>query len=155
MEVIMKIHTLCITAIAMCLAACSKQEPAEPQAPETAAEQAAAMPAEEMQEMQEMEAGFDEAFIGHMHEHAAKLDDLMYALADDDLEGAATPAYWLSQHDTVEGIPEELQDYVTSMRNAAYDVEMAEDLETARAAAKKIAAQCQACHAAAGVDVSR
>ena len=143
----MNIHTLWITAIALCLAACSKQEPAEPQAPET--DQAAA-PAEEMQEAK---PELENAFVVHMHQHAAKLDELMYALADDDLEGAATPAYWLSQHDTVEGIPEELRDYVTTMRNAAYDVEMAEDLDTARAAAKTISAQCQACHAAAGANV--
>ena len=147
MEVIMKLHTLWIIAIALCLAACSKQEPADPQAPE--ADQAAA-PAEEMQEAP---PAIDTAFISHMHEHAAKLDDLMLALADGDLEAAATPAYWLSQHDTVEGVPDELRDYVTGMRNAAYDVEMAEDIETARAAAEQISAQCQGCHAAAGVDV--
>ena len=46
-----------------------------------------------------------------------------------------------------------MRDYVTTMRNAAYDVEMAEDLDTARAAAKTISAQCQACHAAAGANV--
>ena len=143
----MKIHTLWITAIALCLAACGKQEPAEPQAPEP--EQAAA-PVEEVQEPQ---AAIDDALIEHMHKHASKLDDLMFALEDGDLEGAQTPAYWLSQHDTAEGIPEELRDYVTGMRNAAYDVEMAEDVETARAAAKQISAQCQACHAAAGVEV--
>lgn len=148
MEGIMKIHTLWITAIALCLAACSKQEPVETQAPES---DQAAVPVEE--EMPDTQAALDEAFVTHMHQHAAKLDDLMYALADDDLEGASTPAYWLSQHDTVEGVPDELRDYVTGMRNAAYDVEMAEDLATARAAAKKIAAQCQACHAAAGADV--
>jgi cytochrome c556 len=150
MEVAMKTCTLWITAIALCLAACSKQEPIEPQRLE---KDQAAVPAEEIQEAKA--AAIDEAFINHMHEHAAKLDDLMFALADGDLEGAATPAYWLSQHDTVDGVPEELQDFVTSMRNAAYDVEMAEDLDTARAAAEEITAQCQACHAAAGVRVLR
>ena len=143
----MNVHTLWIAAIALCLAACGRQEPAEPQAPET--DQAAAPVMEEVQEP----AALDDAFIKHMHEHASKLDDLMFALEDGDLAGAATPAYWLSQHDTVEGVPEELRDYLTGMRNAAYDVEKAEDLETARAAAKEISAQCQACHTAAGVEV--
>ena len=143
----MKIHTLWITAIALCLAACSKQEAEEPMVTET--DQAAAP----VEEVQEPEAALDDAFIKHMHEHASKLDDLMFALEDGDLEAAATPAYWLSQHDMVEGLPEELRDYLTGMRNAAYDVEMAEDLETARAAAKEISAQCQACHAAAGVEI--
>jgi len=141
----MKIHTLWITSIALCLTACGQQEPAEPQAPES--DQAAA-PAEVTQATN---AGFDEAFVNHMHDHAKKLDDLMFALADDDLTGAATPAYWLSQHEVVDGVPEEWRNYLTGMRNAAYDVETATDLETARAAAEEISAQCQACHAAAGV----
>lgn len=138
----MKIHTLWITAIALCMAACSKQEPVEPQPPGN--DQAAA-PAEEAK------AKFDESFVSHMHDHAAKLDDLMFALADGDLEAASTPAYWLSQHENVDGVPDEWRAYITGMRNAAYEVETATDLETARVAAEEISVQCQACHAAAGV----
>lgn len=138
----MNIHTLWIVAIALCLSACGKQEPAEPQPPEN--DQSAA-PADKTI------VAFDEAFLDHMHAHAERLDDLMFALADDDLAGASTPAYWLSQHETVTGVPEEWQQYVTSMRNAAVEVEMADDLDTARAAAEEISAQCQECHAAAGV----
>jgi cytochrome c556 len=141
----MKTHTLWITSIALCLSACGKQETAEPQAAES--DQAAAP----VEETQATTAEFDDAFIDHMHDHAEKLDELMFALADDDLLGAATPAYWLSQHETVEGVPEEWQNYLTSMRNAAYEVETASDLETARAAAEQISAQCQGCHDAAGV----
>jgi mono/diheme cytochrome c family protein len=141
----MKVYTLWITAIALSLGACSKQEPVEPQQPE--ADQASA-PAEEAQVK---EAMFDEGFIKHMHQHAEKLDDLMFALADGDLERAGTPAYWLSQHETVDGVPEEWQLFVINMRSAAYEVETAADIETARAAAEQISAQCQACHAAAGV----
>ena len=140
----MKFTTLFITAIALCLAACSKQEPIEPQATEN--DQVAAV-----KDTPKSGAGFDEAFIEHMHDHAAKLDDLMFALADDDLEGASTPAYWLSQHEMVEGVPDEWRNYITSMRNAAYEVETATDLETARAAADEISAQCQGCHTTAGV----
>ena len=150
----MKVYTLWIIAIALSLTACSKQEPAEPQTPEPdqAAAPAEAAPAEAAP-AEEATAQFDDAFISHMHEHAEKLDDLMFALADDDLAGAATPAYWLSQHDAVDGVPEEWQYYLTGMRNAAYEVETADDLETARTAAEEISAQCQACHAAAGVSV--
>jgi len=141
----MKVHTLWITAIALSLAACSKQEPVEPQQPE--ADQATA-PVEEAQVKDTM---FDEGFLKHMHQHAEKLDDLMFALADGDLERASTPAYWLSQHETVDGVPEEWQHYVINMRNAAYEVETADDIETARAAAEQITIQCQECHTAAGV----
>jgi len=140
--VIMKFHTLWITAIALCLGACSRQEPVEPQPLEN--DQVAA-PAEEAK------AQFDKSFISHMHDHAAKLDDLMFALADGDLEAASTPAYWLSQHDTVDGVPDEWRAYITGMRNAAYEVETATDIEIARDAAEDISIQCQSCHAAAGV----
>lgn len=145
----MKIQALWIVAITVCLAACSRQESAEPQAPEPdpAATAEAAAPAAEAGAM------FDAAFVSHMHEHAEKLDDLMFALADGDLVGAATPAYWLSQHEAVDGVPEEWQNYLTGMRNAAYEVETADDLETARAAAEDISVQCQGCHAKAGVSV--
>ena len=144
----MKIQSLWIVAITPCLTACSKQEPAEPQAsaPDPAAAEAAP-PAAKAGVM------FDAAFVSHMHEHAEKLDDLMFALADGDLVGAATPAYWLSQHEAVDGVPEEWQNYLTGMRNAAYEVETADDLETARAAAEEISVQCQGCHAEAGVSV--
>jgi cytochrome c556 len=87
-----------------------------------------------------------------MHAHAEQLDELMFALADDDLEAAATPAFWLSRHDTVDGIPEEWQEYVTGMREAAAEVEAASDLEAAKAAAEDISDQCQACHNAAGIN---
>ncbi len=148
----MKNHTFWIGSLALCLAACSKQEPAEPTPAEMdqAAAPAAAVPVPESES--ESESQFGEAFIGHMHDHAAKLDELVLALADGDLEGARTPAYWLAQHDSVEGVPEEWRYYVTSMRNAAHEVEIAEDLDVARAAAEDISAQCQGCHDAAGVN---
>lgn len=139
----MNTHALWISAIALSLAACGKQETTEPQPLES--DPAAA------EEMQPTQSKFDESFVAHMHEHAAKLDELMFALADDDLVGAATPAYWLSQHDAVDGVPEEWQDYIIGMRNAAYEVETATDLDSARAAAEGISAQCQGCHTAAGV----
>ena len=148
----MKIQSLWIVAITVCVAACSKQEPVEPQAPEP--DPAVAEAAAPAAEATEAGAMFDAAFISHMHQHAEKLDDLMFALADEDLVGAATPAYWLSQHEAVDGVPEEWQNYLTSMRNAAYEVETADNLETARAAAEEISVQCQGCHAAAGVIVS-
>ena len=91
------------------------------------------------------------AFTRHMHIHADQLDNLNFALADDDLYGAMTPAYWLSRHDEISGAPASWQPYLTGMRKAAFQVESATDLATARAAAKKIGEQCQGCHAATGV----
>ena len=129
------------------LAACGKQEATEPEQPDDTAAPAAAVSEEPAPA-----PTFDKAFTEHMHKHADQLDDLMFALADGDLVAAMTPAYWLSRHDSVEGIPEEWQQHVTGMRKAALKVESTHDLEAARAAAEEISLHCQACHAAAGVD---
>ena len=139
----MNINTLVILTVSVMLVACGKQEPAEPQQStvEEAVEQAAEAPMK-----------FDQAFIDHMHAHAEQLDELMFALADDDLEGASTPAYWLSRHEAVDGVPDELQQYIRGMREAASDVGAATDLETAKAAAERLSDQCQYCHNAAGID---
>lgn len=140
----MRIHTLLMTAFALCLAACGKQEsaePAQPVAQQEVAEEAAVK-----------QPQFDQAFVDHMHAHAEQLDELMFALADGDLEGAMTPAYWLSRHDTVEGVPEEWQQYIRGMRDAASAVGAADDLEAAKAAAENVSDQCQACHTAAGIN---
>ena len=141
----MRVHAFLLTAFALILSACGKQEPAEPEQP--AAEQPAVV-----EEAAAERPQFDQAFIDHMHAHAEQLDELMFALADGDLEGAMTPAFWLSRHDTVEGVPEEWQQYVTGMREAASAVESATDLEAAKAAAENLSDQCQACHTAAGVN---
>jgi mono/diheme cytochrome c family protein len=97
------------------------------------------------------EAVVDEEFTNHMHAHAEQLDELMFALADGDLDGAMTPAYWLGRHKTVRGIPDEWQHFVSGVREAALAVESANDIETARAAAEEISNQCQGCHTVAGV----
>lgn len=141
----MRIHGLLMTAFALCLAACGKQEAAQPEQPATGQDVAVA-------EASAGQPGFDQAFIDHMHAHAEQLDELMFALADGDLDGAMTPAFWLSRHDSVEGIPAEWQQYVNGMREAASAVETASDLETAKAAAERISGQCQACHDAAGIN---
>lgn len=143
----MKVHALWVTAVALCLAACGKQEPAEPQQPEN--EPAAAPPPAE--ETTVAKAEFDQAFVDHMHAHAEHVDELMYALADGDFDGAMTPAYWLSQHDVVAGVPEEWRQYLSGMREAASAVESASDLEAARIAAENISTECQGCHELAGV----
>ena len=102
---------------------------------------------------EQVEEWRDAGFLDHMHMHAEQLDELNFALADGDLDGAMTPAYWLSRHKTVRGLPEELTPYLDGMRQAAKAVEAAEDLETARAAAQEIGVHCVACHTAAGVVV--
>lgn len=140
----MHVRMLLLSAVALSALGCAREEPParqavdQPGAPEAVAE--------------ETEAWKTDAFIQHMHLHANQLDKLNLALAEGDFDGAMTPAYWLSRHDEVDGIPLELQQYIEGMRAAAAEVEESTDFDTARAAAEHITVQCQGCHAAAGVD---
>lgn len=144
----MKLNTLSIVGFAFCTLGCVGSAGA---APEQGNKTQTALPTESQVAASESEGLPSNAFISHMHAHAEQLDDLNYALADDDLEGAMTPAYWLSKHDEVNGIPLEWQPYLTGMREAAVDVETAPDLATARDAANRINDQCQGCHSVARV----
>jgi hypothetical protein len=136
----MKLQVLLAFGLAAGIAACATGENATPPAQPKSA-------AEKNREWQES------AFIDHMHAHADYLDDLNYALDDGDLERAKIPAYWLSRHKTVGALPRDLQPYLRSMRKAAEDVGAANDLDTAKAAAKRIGAACRACHTEAGVRI--
>lgn len=151
----MKLHSLLIVGLALCFTGCAeKKEPAPEPAAEPAAEPqsaAKAGPAAEMPASEE-ETASNEAFIDHMHAHAEQLDNLNFALADDDLGGAMTAAYWLSGHQEVSGLKEEWRPFLDGMRAAAQAVEEAGNLEDARAAAERINENCQGCHDAAGVD---
>ena len=151
----MKLHMLLVVGFAAGIVGCAEKEQA---APEQGSELETAMPAasespavQPEATAEQVEDWRDSAFLDHMHAHAEQLDDLNFALGDDDLEAAMTPAYWLSRHETVNGLPADLQPFVDGMREAARDVEEADDLAAAHAAAKRISAQCQGCHAAVGV----
>ncbi|MDJ0698634.1 MAG: hypothetical protein QNJ07_02155 [Woeseiaceae bacterium] len=144
----MKLQLFLIAAISLGLAACAKEEAP---APEPAPEPEQAVAPEPQAEASVPMAEVSEALIKHMHAHADKMDDINFALADGDLDAAMTPAYWLSRHESVEGMPEEWQPFMKGMREGAKAIEASTDLESARAAAKTITAQCQGCHQAAGI----
>jgi len=142
----MNARYICAIAIAFIAVACGKQQPPaeEPQAAAPTVEaESSTEPAKSM---------VNERVIRHMHLHADHMDEMMLALADDDLDGARKDAAWLYRHQEVEGIPGEWEQYLVGMREAARDVEGATDLETARAAAERVVASCQGCHAAAGIN---
>lgn len=141
----MKKRLACILGLAVIASACTKEPTVEPEAAEPT-EAAASAPAGASPEA-EIAIGF----IAHMHEHARQLEAINLALADGNLAAAQVPAYWLSRHDTVAGIPTKLQPFVIGMRRAAETVEAAPDLETARAAAAQINSECQSCHVASGI----
>ncbi len=141
----MKLQTLLVFGLALSMTACAEKDQAATEvvdkAPAPAAE---AFPAT-------TEKWRNDEFLAHMHRHADYLDDLNIALAEGDIVAAMTPAYWLSRHDSVEGVPSEWQPYLDGMRAASLDVEKSKDLESARAASERITVQCQGCHAAAGI----
>ncbi len=162
----MKLHTLLIISFALGIVGCAEKEQAappqetqaepaeaavaEPEAP-TEAPEAEEAPADEPDTtFAKIEDWRDAELLDHMHAHAEHLDDLNFALDDGNLEQAMTSANWIVRHDTVKGLPPELQSYVDGMREAAREVEAAEYLDTARAGAQKIGAQCQGCHTATG-----
>jgi predicted small lipoprotein YifL len=150
----MKLHTLMVLGIAFAIAGCAEKGPtaSEEVNEEPATEVEEAVPAAEAEAPPaQAEEWRTSAFMEHMHAHADFLDDLNYALDDGDLEMAMPPAYWLSRHDAVSGLPEDLQPYLVRLREAARAVEAAEDVDAARAASEQIAKECQACHVAAGV----
>ncbi len=94
-----------------------------------------------------------EAFIRHMHRHAAHLEGLNAALEAADLEAAKTPAYWLLRHEEVTGHPDDWQPHIEGMRDAARAVTEASEISVARAAAQRIVQGCRGCHDAAAVNV--
>ena len=149
----MTLRTFFLIGITVAFAGCSKKEappaPVQEEAPpaaEAAAPEAEPMPAEKVA------AGTD-AFIEHMHEHAMQLGRIYIALEAGDLEGAMTPAYWLSRHEGVTGPLYDWETYLTQMREGANDIANASDLDEARAAAARIEEGCKGCHSAAGAYV--
>ena len=93
----------------------------------------------------------NESFIEHMHLHAEKLDDLNFALADEDLEAAKAAADWLASHDTDSNMQSDWMPFLYRMRTDAEAVAAAPDLASAQAAAERITVQCQECHRAVGI----
>ena len=132
----------------MFLFACGEQQaPPEAEQPQATG---VAVP-EEPTEPAEPEFAFSEEFIDHMHANADQMDEMMFALADGDLDAATTTAHLLSRQENIGDVPEEWQQYIAGIREDALAVENATDLETARAAAESISQHCQGCHDAAGV----
>ena len=151
----MKLHMLLVLGLTAGIVGCAEKEQTAPEPTGAMEEDVSAVTEEAAVEPEavpaDAEGWRDSAFMDHMHAHAEHLDDLNYALDDGDLEAAMMPAYWLSRHKTVSGLPEELRPFLVNMREAARAVEEAGDIDAARVAAQQIAKECQACHAAVGV----
>ena len=148
----MKFYLLLIIGLILGLAACAEKKEVTTAQGIDAATTAAETTAAETPETEKEEMG-TAAFISHMHHHASQLDRLNAALEAGSLAAAQRPAYWLSGHDDTILVPDEWKVYVNGMRSGASAVSDAPDLAAARAAAKRITDNCNACHTAAGIDV--
>jgi hypothetical protein len=146
----MKLHVLFIIGFALCVAGCENKDQA---APEQQAAVDTVAPATESMAIDKTSYKY-EGILRHMHAHADQIDLINEALADDDLEATKVPARWLWRHDTLHGVPDGWQPYLSDMRQAARDLGSANDLATARAAAARVIAQCQGCHAAVGMETN-
>ena len=142
----MMLRLLPIFAICLAFYACGDTEPQQ-----EVVDDANTMQPETLAPPREAVFMVDKGFVQHMHLHAEQLEKLRAALDRGDLWEAMTPAFWLSRHDTVDGFPSEWQQYAKEMRRAAFAVESASDLESARRAAERIVDSCNGCHEQAGV----
>lgn len=148
----MKLYVLLIIGFALSVLGCENKEQA---APEQEAEATTTAPAAESMATEdpaaEEKSYYFDGIVKHMHSHADQVDVIDIALDDGDLEAAKLPARWLWRHNRMSDVPTDWLPYLVSMREAARAVENATDLETARAASKRITEQCLACHTAAGI----
>lgn len=144
----MKFETLLIIGLSLGVIGCAEKEQVASM-PETSAPVAAVESAAD-----EQATMGTAAFLEHMHHHASQLGQLNAALEVGSLAAAQRPAYWLTGHEQVSGVPEDWQVYIDGMHDAADAVDSARDINEARAAADRIADNCRGCHAAAGVDAA-
>jgi soluble cytochrome b562 len=153
----MKLHTLFVIGLTIGLTACAKEEQVAAPAEEVEASAAAEAPAAETPAAEASTIESDQmgtaAFIEHMHHHASQLSQLKAAVDVGSLPAAQRPAYWLSGHEEISGIPEGWLVYVNGMRDGAKAVDSAESIEQAKAAVQQIEASCNGCHVSAGIEV--
>ena len=144
----MKHSFLLMIGLALFVAGCAQEESADTAA---AADEAVAAAAD-LAPWETDDSWRDAGFMQYMHMKAEKMDEVNFALADDDLEAAKEPARWLATHDTYAEIQSEWLPYQYAMRDEAQNLVAASDLATARATAERINARCQACHEFIGIE---
>lgn len=150
----MKLQALLVIVFVFIVSACGENQTSAPtDAGETTGVIKLPLPVPES----DKKAAVRQAVMNHMHQHARQLGRLMEALNSGDIEATQTPAYWLSRHEGVGVFPKKWEPHISDMRKAANDLQWSTDLQTARAAAGRIAESCHACHADAGfeVDITR
>ena len=96
----------------------------------------------------------DESDIAvHMHEHLVRLTDIKSAVLIGDLEAARLSAEWLALHKPFDTLTPMYASFVDSMREDAYVIIEAQDVETAANGVAAIATDCAGCHTALEVNL--
>jgi cytochrome c553 len=86
-----------------------------------------------------------------MWEHYQEVADLQMAVIEGDLERAQAQGRWISEHETMEGLPDGSEPFVSEMRVQAGRVAAAPDLHAAAEAVGSMGRTCSTCHVAYGV----
>lgn len=89
----------------------------------------------------------------HMHEHLGRITTIKSLIIMGNLDGVREPAIWLADHETVDGLPADFEQYVGLMRQYAREVNNAIDLKSAAIAVSGMAQTCSNCHLANEVEI--
>ena len=82
---------------------------------------------------------------GHMRDHFQKVRDVQIAVVHNDLDAAKQAAKWIAEHKGHDSI-EEWYGHIEVMRDAATNLQAADDIPTAAKLAATLAGQCASCH---------
>jgi hypothetical protein len=133
------IRLIVIAAIALSASACKQKEQQQPEpkpGPTTKApdKPVAAKPADPQPSLK-----------GHMRDHFQKVRDVQIAVVHNDLKTAKQAAKWIAEHRGHDAI-EEWYGHIEIIRDAATNLQEAEDIPAAAKLAATLAGQCASCH---------
>ncbi|HEX7699830.1 MAG TPA: hypothetical protein VF403_03885 [Kofleriaceae bacterium] len=94
-----------------------------------------------------------EAAHRRMHDRFGAVRQIEYAIARGDLQGATTNAHLIASLDEPGFLPA-WQPYITSVRDAAHQIELAADLDTAGVRIGALGLRCAECHEALGAKLT-
>jgi len=89
--------------------------------------------------------------VSHMWGHYEEVANLQMAVIEGDLERAQAHGRWITDHETMEGLPSGAEAFVLEMRSQAERVAVAPDLHAAAAAVGSMGRTCGTCHVAYSV----
>jgi len=89
--------------------------------------------------------------VSHMWGHYLQVADIQMAVIEGDLARAQAHGQWITDHETMEGLPVGSERFVQEMRVQAGRVAVAQDIRAAADGVGAMGRTCGACHVAHGV----